>query len=167
MNKTPPPIAEPDEPPASPSPGKVWNRNFHPPWSRYYLAWFAIYMTAFVLTDPHLTLKSLWNTTILSAFCAAPCSLGWLSLKGIQLNETGIRAPLFVIWRIQLEWDEIRSVSKFHIVPGFPHLMVRGRKWRRIWLPLFLTHMDWFRATLREVAPETNPLRTWFDEREG
>jgi hypothetical protein len=106
--------------------------------------------------------RILGGLAVAAALLALP--IGWaVATSRWDVDAAGIggRDSWHVYRRVQ--WDEIRSVSRMPL-PGYPSVWLNttGRRWA-LWVPLFLTDMEGFRAAVVAHAGQSNPLRQILD----
>jgi hypothetical protein len=91
--------------------------------------------------------------------------IGWaVAGSRSEVDAEGIRGP--DNWHIErkVRWSEIRSVSRF-LLPGYSLVWINTDKKRKLfWVPLFLTDMSGFRATVSAYAKRDNPLRVFLEK---
>lgn len=105
------------------------------------------------------------------AFLAFKISLGAILSAAIisrffpvTLSKKGIRARNFWGMARVIMWNEMASVSpiRWLIFTSFARVSThRARNW--VWLPLFLSEQSEFEAQVRQFAPQSNPLRKFFE----
>jgi hypothetical protein len=82
----------------------------------------------------------------------------------IHISEWGLRARNLFGMAREVAWEDIESVDhiRWLIFTRYVRLSTAGKR-HIIWLPLFLKDMPGFAASVRELAPEGNPLRSYLD----
>jgi len=118
---------------------------------------------AFALSGQLMTgARSLGGLAVAAALLALPS--GWaVATSRWDVDAAGIggRDSWHMYQRVW--WDEIQSVSRMPL-PGYPAVWLNttGRRWA-LWVPLFVTDMEGFRAAVVAHAGQSNPLRQLLD----
>lgn len=83
----------------------------------------------------------------------------------IHLSEWGLRGRDLWGMAHEIAWEDIRQVKRIRWMIFTCFVRIHTHKRRDlVWLPLFLTDMPAFEGAVRELAPEGNPLRRYFED---
>lgn len=137
---------------------------FYPRYWRVYLATcplagllFAVVMTLSVALDASSTFDWLAGFTCFWIPCQQMLVLVLMMNWRLSIDERGIGEYDIFNNSRNLDWNDVDSSHIYYLV-GFPVLIIKGFRYRRVKIPLFMYHSDKIIAAFNDFAGPDHPV---------